>query len=277
MPDLPSRLCAKCGYKVKIFYLLTRQFVLGQYAMRATITEWYHNKYNIEPPEQVEDQKRLQQQLAMSEVAAPPLPALISVTPSVSTTDHKRKEKPEKKLPTTTDQGGVKRSISVEGEHGRSNVPGVPQVSGQRNKLDVGKMTRSAANLNFPGKERVLLKKHPQVGVANTHATYHSYIPPNMLPLQIQQQEQQKRTRAEQSERGLATRPSSIGSPSHHCYVTARTVKPSARQNMLGAPNSNPKTHTKTSTTNAPLKSDEAASKPQLHGQQLQDLKKRWR
>lgn len=147
--------------------------------MRATITEWYHNKYNIEPPEQVEDQKRLQQQLAMSEVAAPPLPALISVTPSVSTTDHKRKDKPEKKLPTTTDQGGVKRSISVEGEHGRSNVPGVPQVSGQRNKLDVGKMTRSAANLNFPGKERVLLKKHPQVGVANTHATYHSYhFPP---------------------------------------------------------------------------------------------------
>lgn len=169
MPDLPSRLCAKCGYKVKIFYLLTRQFVLGQYAMRATITEWYHNKYNIEPPEQVEDQKRLQKQLAMSEVAAPPLPPLISVTPSVSATDQKRKEKPEKKLPTTVDQGGFKRSISVEGEHGRRIPPGLPQVSGLRNKVDVGKMTRSTANLNFPGKERVLLKKNPQVGVAVTH------------------------------------------------------------------------------------------------------------
>ncbi|KAL7742422.1 hypothetical protein ACLKA6_019053 [Drosophila palustris] len=66
MPDLPSRICIRCGYKAKIFYLLTRQFVLGQHAMRSTITDWYHKKYGVEAPEQIEDRARLMNELAMT-------------------------------------------------------------------------------------------------------------------------------------------------------------------------------------------------------------------
>lgn len=172
MPDLPSRLCAKCAYKAKIFYLLTRQFVLGQYAMRATITEWYHNKYNIEPPEQVDDQKRFQKQL--SEAVSPPLPALIATTSSES--DNRLREMVEKKpllAAVTLAQGELKRSISEDNRLGGGAVAATvqlarrngPQINVQRN-LDEGQMTRSAMNLKFPGKGRIPVRKLPQVGVA---------------------------------------------------------------------------------------------------------------
>lgn len=184
MPDLPSRLCAKCGYKAKIFYLLTRQFVLGQYAMRANITEWYHNKYNIEPPEQVDDQKRFQKQL--SEAASPPLPALIPATPPDS--DNRRREMGEKKpLPaaagTVAQQGELKRSISVGNRLDGGGVAATaqlarrngPQISVQRN-LDEGQMTRSAVNLKFPAKGRIPVRKLPQVGVAVIYRCIYYFI-----------------------------------------------------------------------------------------------------
>ncbi|XP_030384548.1 uncharacterized protein LOC115631845 [Scaptodrosophila lebanonensis] len=77
MPNLPTRICARCCYKIKIFYCLTRQFVLNQNSMRATITEWYRNNHWIEPPEQATDLKRVNEELAAADpelLPPPPLP-----------------------------------------------------------------------------------------------------------------------------------------------------------------------------------------------------------
>lgn len=149
-----------------MFYLLTRQFILGQYAMRATITEWYHNMYNTEPPEQVDDQKRFQKQL--SEVAPPPLPALIPVTPPDY--DNRHREKSLKKSLTSVAQGELKRSISVDNRLGGGVVTAQvvrrnePQIKVQRT-TDDEQMTRSTMSLKFPAKGRIPMRKLPLVGV----------------------------------------------------------------------------------------------------------------
>lgn len=63
MPDMPGRICGICSYKAKIFFLLTRQFVIGQQIMRAAVTDFYRDNYGIEPPEQLEDLLQMRKQL----------------------------------------------------------------------------------------------------------------------------------------------------------------------------------------------------------------------
>ncbi|XP_030565536.1 uncharacterized protein LOC115765931 [Drosophila novamexicana] len=65
MPDLPACICGTCAYKAKIFFLLTRQFLIGQQVMRGAVTDFYRDNYGIEPPEQMEDLLQLRKQLAL--------------------------------------------------------------------------------------------------------------------------------------------------------------------------------------------------------------------
>ncbi|KAH8409508.1 hypothetical protein KR222_007360 [Zaprionus bogoriensis] len=282
MPDLPSRLCARCGYKAKIFYLLTRQFVLGQYAMRATITEWYHNKYNIEPPEQLEDQRRLKRQLAMAETTPPPLPALIPASPpaSVVVLEAKRKEKPEKKLPASgvgQHPGELKRSVSADNrldagvstpKGGRRSGPASPEVTGQRKNLEICQMARSRVNLGFSTKVRSPLKKTTQS---------QPQVP------------QPKQTGQGQTGRGQTNRLGTIGAQNRdrltcksadrrECFVTPRVVKGGGARddNSLTKAPTNRKYSQQLAAADIPLKPEVPPSKAQVQ-QTLQERRSQWR
>ncbi|TDG49869.1 hypothetical protein AWZ03_003645 [Drosophila navojoa] len=99
MPDMPGRICGICSYKAKIFFLLTRQFVIGQQIMRTAVTDYYRDNYAIEPPEQLEDLLQLRKQLEnVSKIKQKSTKAakLTSVYGQVKSNVTRRKAKPNR-------------------------------------------------------------------------------------------------------------------------------------------------------------------------------------
>ncbi|XP_043070476.1 uncharacterized protein LOC6561994 [Drosophila grimshawi] len=156
MPDMPSCICGTCCNKVKIFYLMTRQFVISQQAMRTTITEWYRKKYDIEPPEQLEDRNQLIKQLALAEAnraKRQPMNKLIKpVKDFIKDTVFKQRPK-------------IKRSISVDkGLNANAQNPNVQTkvLAMNQRVIDNGCQTsRSAANLKYDATKCASTVKKP--------------------------------------------------------------------------------------------------------------------
>ncbi|XP_062124042.1 uncharacterized protein LOC133837336 isoform X1 [Drosophila sulfurigaster albostrigata] len=268
MPDLPSRLCIRCGYKAKIFYLMTRQFVYGQNALRSTVTDWYHTKYQVEPPEQIEDRKRLMKQLALTEAAQ---------------IEAKRKEMqatkpltPVKDLIKGYDMQGscdLKRSISVDN---RLNTTGIPsQLSSESHDRKIIKegqqMVRSTINLGGASKIR-----SPTVKGNNQ----------SQLPQSQQSQTARNQVhRAETPKTPFRERFAGLKSDENReCQVTPRVMRSEARgsggrgDRALLKTQSNRKILDTTSTAEGKLPQSQEfpPSKAQLL-QKLQERRRQWR
>ncbi|KAH8360938.1 hypothetical protein KR093_000539, partial [Drosophila rubida] len=270
MPDLPCRICVRCGYKAKIFYLMTRQFVHGQNALRSTITDWYHTKYQVEPPEQVEDRKRLMKQLVLAEAAQ---------------LEAKRKEmqaaakalEPVKELIKACDIQGssdLKRSVSVDNRLNTAGnpVPNSAELTRRQRMLREGQqMVRSSVNLGVASKSRSPTGKAPMSGG------------PNQLPQTARTQVQ----RADTSKAPFRERFACLKSDdTRECLVTPRVVKSEARgsagraDRALHKPHSTRKILEMTTAADGPAKplhpQEVPPSKAQLQ-QKLQERRRQWR
>ncbi|KAH8266488.1 hypothetical protein KR044_008051, partial [Drosophila immigrans] len=267
MPDLPCRICVRCGYKARIFYLMTRQFVHGQNALRSTITEWYHSKYQVQPPEQVEDRKRLLKQLALAEAAQ---------------IEAKRKElqavKPSPPAKTSDIQSSadLKRSMSVDNRLHTAGIPNQnsPEVSRKQKLLKEGhQMVRSTVNLGAASKNRSPTVK------ASMQGSILSQLP-QTARTQVQRTEMTRMPFRERLAAALK------GDENRECLVTPRMVKSEARSSggrgdrALHKLPSSRKILDMNTAADFPAKSPHALemppSKAQLQ-QKLQERRRQWR
>ncbi|XP_017860552.1 PREDICTED: uncharacterized protein LOC108612155 [Drosophila arizonae] len=150
MPDMPGRICGICSYKAKIFFLLTRQFVIGQQIMRTAVTDFYRDNYGIEPPEQLEDLLQLRKQLEnVSKIKLKPTKTtkITSVYGQVKPNVTKRKVKPNHSS-SSDNRFDIKAKDSTESTNFRANK--VPK--GRKNTISNQTSPSRINNIRQPNK-----------------------------------------------------------------------------------------------------------------------------